>query len=141
MKKIIVAIALLICSTGYSAIERGNPEVVAATLILEAGGEKDPRAMAAVSEVIFNRAKAKKKTAEQICLARLQFSCWNDRSVSSGISKAKKHSKWDEAYKIATASPTSFTGGADHYHTIKVSPSWSRKLTKTVIIGNHIFYR
>lgn len=116
-------------------------EFVAATLILEAGGERDPRAMAAVREVIANRAKARKQTEKQVVLARLQFSCWND-GTASAFAKAKRHAKWREALDLASSpSLTNHTLGADHYHTTKVSPSWSRKLLKTRQIGNHIFFR
>lgn len=133
-----VAAFLLFSSKGKS---QTNAEFVAATLILEAGGERDPRAMAAVREVIANRAKARKQTEKQIVLARLQFSCWND-GAASAFAKAKRHSKWQQALKLASSpSLTNHTLGADHYHTTKVSPSWRKKLVKTKTIGNHVFYR
>jgi hypothetical protein len=114
-------------------------EIVAATLILEAGGEADPRAMAAVREVIANRAK---KTNEiSVCLAPKQFSCWNTFSLAKGIQIAKKHPKWAQALKIAKSNPVNYTKGATHYHTTKVSPSWKNKLARTVKIGNHLFYK
>jgi spore germination cell wall hydrolase CwlJ-like protein len=142
MKSLIVALAAVLSTTFcFGKTPVGNPDVVAATLILEAGGERDPRAMAAVAEVIFNRAKAKTRTAEQICLARLQFSCWNGIPVSQGISKAQKHPKWSKALQLAKGVTTSYTNGADHYHTPQVSPKWAKKLKKTAVIGNHIFYR
>ena len=116
-------------------------EFVAATLILEAGGERDPRAMAAVREVIANRAKARKQTEKDVVLARLQFSCWN-AGTASAFAKAKRHAKWREALDLASSpSLTNHTLGADHYHTTKVSPSWARKLLKTRQIGNHVFFR
>ena len=69
------------------SVSRG--EIVAATLILEAGGEADSRAMAAVREVIANRAKNKTELA--VCLAPKQFSCWNKIPVERGIEIAKRH--------------------------------------------------
>ena len=33
------------------------------------------------------------------------------------------------------------TQGATHYHAYYVSPSWSKKFTRTVRINDHIFYR
>jgi len=116
-------------------------EFVAATLILEAGGERDPRAMAAVREVISNRAKARKQTEKEVVLARLQFSCWN-AGTASAFAKAKRHAKWREALDLASSpSRTNHTLGADHYHTLQVSPAWARKLLKTRQIGNHVFFR
>ena len=135
----LIASALLLVST-VSAAPRST-EVVAATLIFEAGGERDSRAMHAVNEVIKNRAASRKITADKVCLQRLQFSCWNGVSVDAGIVKAKKHAKWNTAVQIASSAKTNHTSGADHYHTLKVNPSWNKRLTKTIIIGNHIFYK
>lgn len=113
-------------------------EIVAATLILEAGGEADPRAMAAVREVIANRAKGKSEIS--VCLAPKQFSCWNWKNVENTIAKAKKHPKWAQALALVKGK-TNFTNGATHYHTKKVSPIWKKKLAKTTSIGQHIFYK
>lgn len=113
-------------------------EVIAATLILEAGGESDPRAMSAVREVIRNRAS--NKTEISVCLAPKQFSCWNGKTTAEGIAKAKKHPKWPQALALVNEK-TNYTSGATHYHTLKVSPSWKNKLAKTATIGNHIFYK
>jgi N-acetylmuramoyl-L-alanine amidase len=125
----------------YANSQRAT-EIVAATLILEAGGESDYRAMLAVNEVIHNRAKKRKLSIDAVCLQRLQFSCWNGIDVSAGIAKAKKHSKWSTALRIASSkSITNHTLGSDHYHTHRVNPSWNKRLTKTVIIQNHIFYK
>jgi len=135
----LIASALLLVST-VSAASRST-EVVAATLIFEAGGERDSHAMEAVNEVIQNRTSSRKITADKVCLQKLQFSCWNDSSVDAGIAKAKKHAKWNSAVQIASSAKTNYTAGADHYHTLKVNPSWNKRLTKTIIIGNHIFYK
>ena len=113
-------------------------EVVAATLIMEAGGEGQ-QGMEAVREVIANRAKNKSEII--VCLAPKQFSCWNGIAVGTGIDKARKHPRWELALKIAKAAPTNHTKGSTHYHTTKVSPSWAKKLGQTVKIKNHVFYR
>ena len=36
---------------------------------------------------------------------------------------------------------TDFTGGANHYHRIKVKPKWRSKLTYIGTIGEHVFYK
>lgn len=118
------------------SVSRG--EIVAATLILEAGGEADPRAMAAVREVIANRAKNKTELA--VCLAPKQFSCWNKVSPQRGIEIAKQHPKWSQALALVK-NKSNYTNGATHYHAKKVSPSWAKKLAHTVQIGNHVFYK
>jgi spore germination cell wall hydrolase CwlJ-like protein len=123
-----------------ATVSVSHGEIVAATLILEAGGEADPRAMAAVREVIANRAKNKTEIA--VCLAPKQFSCWNKVSVQRGIEIAKRHPKWSKALALALSkNKSNHTKGADHYHAKRVSPSWAKKLTRTVDIGNHIFYK
>lgn len=122
--------------TATVTVSRG--EIVAATLILEAGGEADPRALAAVREVIANRAK--NKTEISVCLAPKQFSCWNKISVERGIEIAKQHPKWPQALALVKQQ-TNYTNGATHYHAKKVSPSWAKKLVVTKEIGHHVFYK
>lgn len=117
-------------------------EIVATTLIAEAGGEKDSRAMHAVAEVIFNRSLARKISPAQVCLQPKQFSCWNGKEAETEINKAKKHKKWANALKIAqNLGSTNYTQNALFYHTTKINPSWNKKLTCTVTIENHKFYK
>jgi spore germination cell wall hydrolase CwlJ-like protein len=117
-------------------------EIVATTLIAEAGGERDFRAMSAVAEVIYNRSLARKLSPMQVCLQRKQFSCWNGKDVQSEIDKAKKHKKWSNALKIAqNLGSTNYTKNAQFYHTTKINPSWNKKMLATVTIENHIFYK
>ena len=117
-------------------------EIVAATLIAEAGGEKDSRAMHAVAEVIYNRSISRKISPAQVCLQPKQFSCWNGKDVEGGIEKAKKHKKWANALQIAqNLGSTNYTKNAQFYHTTKVNPSWNKKMLATVTIENHIFYK
>lgn len=33
-----------------------------------------------------------------------------------------------------------FTGNSKYYHTLKVKPVWRKKLKKTYVVGNHVFY-
>lgn len=133
-------ILLLIASTIVSIQGATKKEIVAATLILEAGGEKSAKvAMSAVHEVIVNRAKGGDRT--KVCLKPKQFSCWNGQNVDAMVAKAKKHSMWNTAVSIVNSPKTNYTKGADHYHTIQCNPSWNRSMTSTTTILNHIFYR
>jgi len=117
-------------------------EVIAATLILEAGGERAPGAMEAVYEVIHNRAQNRNRSERDIVLQRLQFSCWNnvERRMSL-LEHARRHRHWNDALNIVKQPITNYTKGADHYHNTSVNPSWNQRLTKTTQIGNHIFYK
>ena len=122
-----------------ATVNVSSSEIVAATLILEAGGE-GKIGMEAVREVIANRAK--NKTEMSVCLARKQFSCWNNIKPEDGINKAKRHPFWAVALQIARDPvATNHTLGATHYHTTKVSPYWKNSLAKTAQIKNHIFYK
>ena len=116
--------------------------IVATTLILEAGGEYDEGSLESVYEVIYNRAIKKNQSFSEVCLARKQFSCWNGKNIQETINKASNHPRWNEAMKLAAFDPkTNYTKGADHYHADYVNPYWSKSLTKTVVIGRHIFYK
>ena len=138
MKKIVpIFLALTSALIAYT-----DEEIVATTLILEAGGEYVCGSMEAVNEVIQNRAKNRDTTEAEVCLQRFQFSCWNYKLISENIQKAKRHTRWNEAMRIVKSNiQTNFTNGADHYHAIYVDPYWNEYLTPTVRIGRHIFYK
>lgn len=142
MKRLIIAILLVLLGFVCFVQADFDQEVIAATLILEAGGEYDKGAMEAVYEVIHNRAARRGTQYSDECLRKWQFSCWNDISAEEGIAKASKHPRWNEALKLAYCKPaTNYTKGADHYHADYVNPYWSKKLQKTSTIGRHIFYK
>jgi spore germination cell wall hydrolase CwlJ-like protein len=116
--------------------------LVAATLILEAGGESDPRAMEAVNEVIVNRAENRDLLRGQVVLQPMQFSCWNDKERRVELlHHAMDHTKYDQALEIVTDEVTNHTHGATHYHADYVHPYWADSLTRTVKIETHIFYK
>lgn len=139
---------LLACFSGLNSLHSKSfvtvsaTEIVATTLIAEAGGERDSRAMHAVAEVIYNRSISRKISPMQVCLQRKQFSCWNGKDVETEIEKAKKHKKWANALQIAqNLGSTNYTKNAQFYHTTKVNPSWNKKMLATVTIENHKFYK
>lgn len=132
-----------------------DKEIIAATLIGEAGGEKDKNAMVAILNVLQNRAKIKGTSAAGEAIRPVQFSMWD--KATSGVSKkedfqkqkikniienSKSHKKWDEALKLASTTPADVTKGATHYYAPKkVSkiPSWTNGWKETVTIGGHKF--
>jgi spore germination cell wall hydrolase CwlJ-like protein len=148
MKRIITFATLFFtlatgCGAQVSYKNATEEQLVAATLILEAGGEKDPRAMVAVYEVLYNRATKRGTSPAHEAFRRKQFSCWNNIEKRSALfRKATNHSKFDKAYSIVCAGKnTNITDGADHYHANYVNPYWAKSMTKTTTIENHIFYR
>lgn len=142
MKKLIIAILLVLLGFVCFVQADFDQEVVAATLIMEAGGEYDQGALEAVYEVIHTRAQKRGTQYSEECLRAKQFSCWNGITPKEGIEKASKHPRWNEALKLAYyKSQTNYTKGADHYHADYVNPYWTKSLTKTIVIGRHIFYK
>lgn len=117
--------------------------IVAATLILEAGGESDERAMEAVYEVIRNRVEKRNMSERKVVFQRLQFSCWNNTEKRLALyKKAVRHPKFLKARDIViNDNDTNYTLGADHYHANFVTPYWADTLTHTTTIENHIFYK
>lgn len=134
-------------------------DVIAATLVDEAGGERDAeRGMIAVMNVLMKRAKGDIRRAGAECLKPKQFSGWNPvnkldiNSVSKFIDSKKKHSKFSLALKIVAQARNGtlkdITNGADHFLNINLTkaqsstsnlPSWFDKKKVTVVIGNHTF--
>ena len=120
-----------------------HQDIVATTLILEAGGEYSEGAMEAVHEVIYNRSIKRNKSMSEVCLQKWQFSCWNDKDIDQNIAKAKKHPRWSKAMKIVnTSKMTNYTHGADHYYADYIKPPyWAKSMTRTTQIGRHIFFK
>ena len=135
-KQLILALALGL----VSHLSVNASDIVAATLILEAGGEYATGSMEAVNEVIRNRAAKRKLTTRQVCLQRKQFSCWNSGRIDQLLAKAKRHPRFSEAMAIVNGSDTNYTG-ADHYHADYCNPYWASSMKKTCVIGKHIFYK
>ena len=140
IKNLIILFCTIVC---LHATDIGtDAEIVAATIILEAGGEYAPNALKAVNEVIQNRAIKRRITPAQVCLQRLQFSCWNNKPKRAELfAKAQKHPRYKQALHITMSRPTNYTYGADHYHADYCEPYWAKHMTVTVVIGRHIFYR
>jgi spore germination cell wall hydrolase CwlJ-like protein len=141
MKQILTSVLVLLSIQTLHG--KATPlEIVAATLIFEAGGEKVAGAMEAVHEVIINRSLSRHITQAQVCLQPKQFSCWNGKNLETTVAKARQHPKWIMALQLANqVKSRNLTKRADHYHSIHCNPSWSKRLTQTTQIGAHIFYR
>jgi spore germination cell wall hydrolase CwlJ-like protein len=137
------AVGILMTLAVSDAAGATHQDIVATTLILEAGGEYSEGAMEAVHEVIYNRSIKRNKSMSDVCLQKWQFSCWNGKDIDQNIIKAKKHPRWSKAMKIVnTAEMTNYTHGADHYYADYIKPPyWEKSLTRTTQIGRHIFFK
>ena len=136
-------------------------DVIAATLVDEAGGEKDAeKGMTAVMNVLMKRAKGNFRQAGAECLKPKQFSGWNKvnksdiNGVKQFIDSKRNHAKFSLALKIVSqarnGSLKDVTDGADHFLNINLTkaqsksyslPSWFDKNKVTVVIGNHTFLK
>jgi N-acetylmuramoyl-L-alanine amidase len=106
--------------------------------------------MVAVAQVIVRRCRG--KAPADICLARLQFSCWNKtdpnlRLVATVNPVSHAMLKARAAACIALAGlAEDVTGEATNYLTTWLAadpkaPSWWAELQVTVTIGDHVFAR
>jgi len=135
--------AVLMALAVSDATGATHQDIVATTLILEAGGEYSEGAMEAVHEVIYNRSIKRNKSMADVCLQKWQFSCWNGKDIESNIMKAQKHPRWNKAMKIVnTAKMTNYTNGADHYYADYIkAPYWASSMEFTTKIGRHLFFK
>ena len=119
-------------------------EIVAITILAEARGE-GKRGMYAVACVISKRMKERKKTGAQVCLQPWQFSCWNKNDPQRlHLRKLLRHELAPYAMKLAKNIDNlqlKFVEFANHYHTKRVSPYWSKGKRPVATIGNHVFFK
>lgn len=117
-------------------------------IYFEARGETI-QGQVAVAEVILNRVDSR-RYPNSVCgvvrqgaknLHACQFS-YNCDGRPETISESDAFAR---AAKIAMmmleGRPRVLTGAATHYHTTAVKPKWSKRLTETARIGDHIFYK
>lgn len=127
----------------------GDKEILAKTVYLEARGEPT-EGWRGVAFVIMNRAKLNKSywggsSVGGVCSKRGQFECWNpgqNQTVDdASLYKRIKHYT-DLIYDgIDQDDPTS---GSDHYNNPRIEnppPDWTKNCRKTVMIGEHQFYK
>ncbi|MEM8787602.1 MAG: cell wall hydrolase [Pseudomonadota bacterium] len=121
---------------------------LAEALYFEARGES-LEGQIAVAEVILNRVDSG-RYPDTICGVVTQgeqrrHACQFSFRCDGLPETIAEERAYDHVGRVARAmldgSDRLFTDGATHYHTVAVSPRWSRKLTETARIGRHIFYR
>lgn len=119
-------------------------QVIAITILGEARGE-GKGGMYAVACVISQRAKERKLTGAQVCLQPWQFSCWNKNDPQRPhLRKLLCHELAPYAMMLAKNIHNldlTFTKHANHYHTKRVKPYWSKGKRPVVTIGNHLFFK
>ncbi len=122
-------------------------DYLARTIWGEARGE-GARGMQAVGNVILNRVSRGGwygASIKDVVLKPYQFSAWNaadpNRQKMLNATDADLRQARTIALQLQAGTLPDITGGATNYHATSVSPAWAKKMTKTVQIGNHIFYK
>ena len=106
----------------------------------EAGNQGEKGILATVF-VVLNRTKDSRfpSTPCKVISSPFQFSWYGKGKV------VKDHKTYEEIEKLVVEAVAGkhrdITRGSTHFHTTKVRPSWCNKLTKTVKIGDHVFYK
>ena len=130
-----------------------NALALARTAYGEGRGEGE-EGMHLIQKVIKNRAESGgkynwPKTAYEVALQPYQFSAWNKNDPNREKMLSLDENSTDPHFTKALGlvnkplpEKLKQFKDADHYHTTKVSPSWSKsgKLRKLGQHGNHIFY-
>ena len=110
------------------------------TIMLEAGNQS-LEGQIAVGEVIRNRALRGDLSPESVCLARRQFSCWNDRKqAKKRLSRASGETFQRASRAWAESEHSQLVGESTHYHTVDVLPYWAKGHKPAYRIGRHLFY-
>ena len=134
-----------------------DSDIIAATLVGEAGGEKKA-GMVAVYNVLKNRSIKKETSIAGEALRPGQFDVWKKAwtgvkvrsdyditKVKSIISIYKDREEWKDSWDIAKEiikeDPSDTTGGASHYyaHNKMSLPSVFKGWQVTKVIGGHTF--
>lgn len=108
----------------------------------------------AVGYVILNRSKQRSISITNVCLQRLQFSCWNindpNRKIIEFIGFDNKNFMiaFGIACLVITEQIFNPVDGANHYHTkenvLKLKtwpPSWAKNMFKVGEVGAHVFLK
>lgn len=125
-------------------------DILARTLYGEARGELQRYGMIpliAIAYVVVNRyRKGFAKTIHDVCLAPMQFSCWNNNDPNCQKIKLvnEKNSVFCKCREIAASvldeKWPDITNGCDHYHHYSIKPYWAAYLQPMRIYGSHCFY-
>jgi spore germination cell wall hydrolase CwlJ-like protein len=127
-------------------------EIAVMTVFMEASGE-GPEGMLAVAHVLINRRKAGHGTTlAAVCLRPFQFSCWNTDDPNRGRMAAledldpvlgEAENAVMQALGETVDVPPDPTLGAINYYSTSMHnpPNWASRMTFTVEIGKHRFYK
>ncbi|MCB2065080.1 MAG: cell wall hydrolase [Erythrobacter sp.] len=114
----------------------------------EAASESDA-GQRAVAQVVLNRV-AHSAWPNTVCGVVYQGSarstgCQFTFTCDGSLRRQPSQAGWDRAARVARAALAGYVyapvGLSTHYHTLAVNPYWAPTLTRTTVIGAHVFYR
>jgi len=131
-----------------------DKDILATLLVKEAGGERDYiSGMAAVMNVIYNRARGNPREFVRQAIRKYQFSAFNEIKtpvqMQELINKTKSHKAYNAAKEMVNKAIkgrlTDITDKSTHYYASsgpnKINPpKWADPTKETNKIGNHQFY-
>ena len=137
MKKIILTFAAAVVALtvfagdGHKNFTTTKAEkIIAITILAEARGEGE-KGMYAVAAVIAQRSNERKITPSNVCLQRLQFSCWNGKQLKDleHLLKVKQGRYAILLAKTVKQLSRDYVGYANHYHAtwMKKKPYWAKR--------------
>lgn len=138
--------------SGRPALETLSPEELLARVIWGECRGVDLLEARAIAHVVVNRAAKPGwwgQDVKSVCLKASQFSCLNpgDPNLPKILSGSFADGNWAncqrEAADAISGASSDPTDGAVSYHaaSMRVYPTWTYEMHKTVSIGSHIFYK
>ena len=94
-----------------------------------------------VAEVVLNRVQME-QYPDDVCTVAFQQHQFSGLKDTPDLETILVDPAWQTSIEVAVEAlqgPT-LGSGATHYHTTKVTPFWSKKLTRVGKYGRHIFY-
>ena len=146
----------------------GGPNPAALPFVLKADSATHGRALECLTQAIYYEAAREsvdgQRAVAQVVLNRMRHpaypasvcavvyqgaerptGCQFSFTCDGSLARAPMRDYWDRAHRIAEdalkGQVAATVGNATHYHADYVMPYWAPTLTKTAVIGAHIFYR
>lgn len=110
---------------------------IAAAIYHESKGES-VQGQLAVGSVVVNRSRQRSMDECAVVKQRGQFSWYRSNSQITKMNNPKYEKFIDLAIKSKSKD---YSCGSTHFHSKSVRPNWSSYLTRTITIGNHVFYK
>ena len=133
---------------GRAAAPGRDLDCLTQAIYFEARGES-PAGQAAVAQVVLNRVR-KAGFPKSVCGVVFQGSarkagCQFSFACDGSMTRGRETRAWSQARHLASralaGAVMTAVGDATHFHTVHVSPDWSRELRQVAQVGLHIFYR